>query len=386
MGMCVKWALPAALAGFFAVAGPLCTAQTGASQAQVIQWMRAGNADVHRGDFAAAESLFQRVVKAAPDLSNGYLGLGLTQLRLGDVSAAIPSLKRAVDLNSQLPGAHLFLGIAQYQVGQASDAADSLKAELALNPKNVEALRWLGVVELGLGHPDEATEPLDEAAQLVPKDPSILYYKARAHILLAEDAYRQLVAVDPDSALVHRARGDMMANSGQPEKAIAEYEAAMRKEPRNPDLYELVGEQDQKVNRLDAAVAAYQSELKMNRTSAVALYNLGKIKVDQGDIAAGVALLRRAQAAHAAAAPTDYYLGLGLAKLNQNEEAAHWLESALENHPSSFVEQGANYQLARVYQKLHREADARRALVRLKELKAESAKTITRTDQTGANP
>ena len=384
--MWMKPAFPAALAIMFAAAGSLCGAQAGASQAQVIQWMREGSADIHRGDFAAAESLFQRVVTAAPDLSDGYLGLGLTQLRLGDVSAAIPSLKRAVELNSQLPGAHLFLGIAQYQAGQESDAADSLQAELALNPKNVEALRWRGVVELALGHPGEATKPLDEAAELAPKDPSILYYKARAHILLAEDAYRQLVALDPDSALVHRARGDMMANSGQPEKAIAEYEAAIQKDPHNPDLYELAGEQDQKVNRLDAAVAAYETELKMNSNSAVALYNLGKIDLDRGDTAAGVALLRRAQAAHAVAAPTDYYLGLGLAKLNHNEEAAHWLESALENQPSSFVEQGANYQLARVYQKLHREADAQRALARLKELKAESAKTITRADRKGANP
>lgn len=386
MGMWMKRAFPAALAALFAAAGPLCAQQSGASQAQVVRWMREGSADVHQGNLAAAESLFQRVVKAAPELSDGYLGLGLTQLRLDNVTAAIPSLKRAVELNSQLPGAHLFLGIAQYQAGQASDAADSLKAEIALNPNNVEALRWLGVVELGLGHPEQATEPLDEAAQLAPKDPNILYYKARAHILLAEDAYRQLVALDPDSALVHRARGDMLANSGQPEKAIPEYEAAIQKDPRNPDLYELLGEQNQKVNRLDAAVAAYETELKMNRNSAVALYNLGKIKVDSGETAVGVALLRRAQAAHAVAAPTDYYLGLGLAKLNQNEEAAHWLESALENHPSSFVEQGANYQLARVYQKLHREADAQHALARLKELKAESAKTIPRADQIGVNP
>ena len=44
-------------------------------------------------------------------------------------------------------------------------------------------------------------------------------------------------------------------------------------------------------------------------------------------------------------APTYFYLGWGLAELGQNEEAAHWLELALQNSPSPFIEQSAYYQL-----------------------------------------
>jgi len=352
-------------------------AQSASQRSEVLQRLKDGGEAVHRGDLATAESDFRRVIEAAPSLSDGYLGLGLTQLRQGNADDAIASLKQAIKLDPHLPGAHMFLGIAEYQIGRGAEAAESLRGEIAIQPKDTEALTWLGIVELGLGHPEDAIGPLDQAAVLTPKNENILYYKARAHHLVAEAAYKDLYQLDPDSVLVHRALGDTLANSGQAEKAIAEYEAAIKKQPNNPDLYEALGEQNQKISRVSAAIDAYEGELRFNANSAIALYNLGKIRVERGEPAVGVALLRRAEAAHAAAAPTDFYLGFGLAELGQNEEAAHWLEQSIVSSPSPFIEQSATYQLARVYQKLNRKADAQRALDRLKELKAVSAKNIT---------
>ncbi|HEX4156573.1 MAG TPA: tetratricopeptide repeat protein [Acidobacteriaceae bacterium] len=353
------------------------SAQTAEEQASIVQQIRAGGEAMHRGDAAAAESIFQRVVAAAPTLSDGYLGLGMAQLRRGELDEAAKSLRQATELDPQLPGAHLFLGIADYQIGQSDEAAASLRAELALAPENIEALTWLGIVEIGVGHPEEATAPLDKAAALAPKNAEVLYYCARAHNLVAEATYRKLYQLDPDSVLVHRALAETLAASGQPEKSIAEYQAAIRKDPKNADLYEALGDQDQKISRTDAAIQAYEEELKLNPNSAIALYNLGMIQVKTGKPEAGVPLLRRAEAEHAMAAPTDFYLGFGLAQLGKDQEATHWLELSLANSPSPFIEQSAYYQLARVYQKLGRKTDADNALEELKKLKAEAAKQIT---------
>jgi tetratricopeptide (TPR) repeat protein len=301
----------------------------------------------------------------------------MAQMRRGELDDAAKSLKHATELNPQLPGAHLFLGIAEYQTGEGDEAAKDLRAEIALQPSNVEALTWLGIVELGSGHAEEATEPLDEAAALAPKSAEVLYYCGRAHNLVAEATYRKLYQLDPDSVFVHRALAETLASSGQPEKSIAEYDAAIKKDPHNADLYDALGEQDQKIGRIEAATTAYDEELKLNPHSAIAFYNLGQMQVKTGRAATGVPLLRRAQAEHAAAAPTDFYLGLGLAELGQNDEAAHWLELSLASRPSPFIEQSAYYQLARVYQKLNRKTDAEHALEQLKQLKAEAAKGIT---------
>ena len=271
----------------------------------------------------------------------------------------------------------MFLGIAQYHMGHGDLAAASLRAEIALSPNNTEALTWLGIVEIEAGHPERATEPLDKAAALSPKDANILYYSGKAHSLVAENFYKQLYQLDPDSALVHRALAESLAASGQPEKAIEEYEAAIRKQPDNADLYELLGEADQKVSRSDAATKAFEGALQRNPNSAIALYSLGSMKVQSGKPEEGVQLLRKAEALHARPAPTDFYLGLGLAELGQTAEAVQWLERSLANQPSPFIQQSAYYQLARAYQKLDRKADAQRALVQLQKLKTEAAKTIT---------
>jgi Flp pilus assembly protein TadD len=355
--------LASALSPDYARAAPQSTAVD-----PVMSLMMQGRDAMQHGNLVLAESLFRKATTAAPQLSDAHLGVGLVELRLGETDEAAKSLTRATELNPRLPGAHLFLGIAQYQMGQGSAAVGSLRAEIALSPANTEAFTWLGIVELGIGHPEEATSPLDQAAALSPKDPNILYYCARAHMLVSEAVYRRLSELDPDSALVHRGMAESFDIAGQPEKAIAEYEAAIRKEPGNPDLYDALGEANQKMSRVDAARAAYEQELKLNPHSALALYNLGKIDVERGKPESGVALLRKAEAAHASAAATAFYLGLGLAELGQNAEAAQWLEKALANQPSPFIEQGAWYQLVRVYPKLNRKADAQHALTELKRL------------------
>lgn len=365
---------------------PACAQVQNPDQQKVIQGLRSGSEAVRRGDLKAGERFFRQVVEAAPGLSDGYLGLGLVLLREGSVDEAIATLQRATELNPRLKSAHMFLGIAQYQTGDTVAAEASLQAELALQPDDVETLTWLGIADLGQNKPDEATGPLDRAAALAPKNAEVLYYRARAHNLVAEESYKQLRELNPDSMLVHRALGETLAASGQPEKAIEEYQAAIQKAPDDADLYEELGEQQQRLARFDAAQTTYERELKLHPNSPIALYNLGKIDVEHGRAADGVPLLREARKAHSLAAPTDFYLGYGLAETGKLDEAAHWLEDAVHSNPSPFIAQSAYYQLSRVYQRLNRKEDAQRALQELKRLKAESAKSISGGDAGDAPP
>jgi tetratricopeptide (TPR) repeat protein len=336
---------------------------------------------MHEGNPAQAEGLFRQAVTAAPRLPDAYLGLGMSELRQGKPGDAESALSQALNLDPQLHGAHLFLGISQYQSNKMDAAIISLRKEVQIQPESVEALTWLGIVELNADHPEEATTPLDRAAALSPKDPNVLDYRGRAHALVAQQSYRALMALDPDSWRVHRALGEIDAESKQWESALAEYRKAIEKQPKDPDLYEALGDAYQHLSRLEDATGAYQAELKINPTSATALYNLGRIQVLSGDAARGVSLLRQAVEQHAQPAPADYYLGIGLAQTGHPAEAATSLEKCLAENPSDFIRQGAYFQLVRVYEALHRQQDAQRAAEELKKLKAAAARTGSAADQ-----
>jgi len=356
------------------------TSQTAAPDPAVAQILQNGATAMRQGKPAEAEADFRQATSAAPTLPDAWLGLGMAQLREGKPGEAQQSLQKSIDLNPSIRGAHLFLGIAQYQANDFESAASSLQAEVKDHPDNVEALTWLGIVELGAGHPDQATEPLDRAAALNPKDPNILDYRGRAHALVAQDSYRALTALDPDSWRVHRALGEIASESRQWQTAIDEYQKAIAKSPSNPDLYESLGEAQQRLSRFDDATKSYETELKFSPNNPIALYNMGRIQVLNGDPAKGVALLRQAIENHANSASASYYLGFGLAQTNHPDEAVTWLEKSLTQKPPAFIEQSAYFQLIRVYQALNRPADAQRAANQLKKLKAANSQPAAPTE------
>jgi tetratricopeptide (TPR) repeat protein len=337
--------------------------------AEVVQLLQSGAAAMRQGKPADAEDFFRKATAAAPELPDAYLGLGMAELREGKTDDAERMLAKAVELNPQMPGAHMFLGIAQYQMNKLDAATASLKQELARQPDNVEVLTWLGIAELGAGHPDEAVGPLDHAAQLNPKDPNVLDYRGRAHSLMAQESYRALTALDPDSWRVHRALGETYSESKDWANAAAEYQKAIDRQPNNSDLYEALGDADQRLHRLDDATGAYETELKLSPRNVVALFNLGKMQVERGDPQRGVALLRQAAEVSAPSAQISFYLGRGLADTGQSAEALTWLEKSLTQEPSKLMQESAYFQLARVYKTLNRAEESQRAAAELKKLK-----------------
>jgi tetratricopeptide (TPR) repeat protein len=352
-------------------AGALLLAMCGTANAQQpSHWMEDGAVALRQGDPKLAEEDFRHELEAAPNSADAYLGVGLAQLREGKLEESEASLAKASELNPSILSAHMFRGIALFQMNSLEPAAKELHEELKLQPKSAEALTWLGIIELQAGEPKLAAAALDEAGTLKTADASLLYYQVRAHTLAAQEAFRALFKMDGDSAYVHRAQAEIYSESQQPDKAIAEYELALKKSPKDPELYEALGNEEQRVSHIAEARSAYQSELALVPHNPIALFNLGKIEVETGDAGRGVELLQQAMDAHASAAPTCFYLGFGLSKLGRYQEAAGWLERSLASSASDPIRQRDYFELVRVYQRLGRKADSQRALEELKRLKA----------------
>lgn len=61
-----------------------------------------GVIELNRGDFVAAQEMFERALKRDPDAAHTHYGLAAARARLGAVESALQSLERAVELNPVL--------------------------------------------------------------------------------------------------------------------------------------------------------------------------------------------------------------------------------------------------------------------------------------------
>ena len=61
-----------------------------------------GVIELNRGEYVAAQELFERALKRDPDAAHIHYGLAATRARLGAIDTALKSLRRALDLQPNL--------------------------------------------------------------------------------------------------------------------------------------------------------------------------------------------------------------------------------------------------------------------------------------------
>jgi tetratricopeptide (TPR) repeat protein len=336
---------------------------------QAAEAMRAGNLDQAGDGFAS-------VVKQAPQFAEAYLNLGLVREEQGRHADAIASFQRALELKPRLRGANLFLGIAEFRSNRLDAALAALRRETAAYPKDANAWMWLGVAELEKGDGDDAAEALDKAAKLSPDNVDILYHRGRAHLFVSNDSYARMFKADPKSWRVPQLLAEANAGADRHVDAIAEYEAAIKLAPNEPRLHEALGTEYRLVGKMQEAEQAYLKELEIDPENVAAQYKLGVIAIERGDPARGKSLIEGALRVRPDLQHADYNLGRAEMLLGNDAAAAQHLERATTAAGSDpeVVEQSW-YQLGIVYRRLHRMAEAQKAMATFQKLKDEEAES-----------
>lgn len=371
VGVCSTWMV---LAVCVAV---LCLPATQAQTPEVRQAFERGAAAMHNGQPALAEQAFRDAVKLAPQMAEAHLDLGLVLGREGKLDEAVRSVQQALALNSSLPSANMFLGIFLFQANRPDEARSALQTELTRQPNNVETLTWLGNVELATGHPTRAAAVFDKAAENAPDNLDLLELRGKAHSQVAHDSYARMARLQPDSWHVHRVQAQLYADEGKHAEAATEYQAAIKQEMRNPDLYEGLGDEYRAASQMEAAQAAYQKELALAPANPVAMYNVGSVAIERGDSAAGVPLLLAMVKSYPGSPVAEYYLGRGLASLGRDQEAADWLGRSAAADKDGEIGKRSLYELVRVNRKLHRPDAAAAALADYNRIREAQEKAST---------
>lgn len=314
------------------------------------------------GDLDAALREFQRVTELAPDLAAAHVNLGAVYFARKDYGEAARSLGRALQLNPDLPGAAGMLGAALLAQGYAAESIPHLE--------KAEANDLLGVALLESGRVSEAIERLQAAFQKRPNDEDVLYYLGRAHGLRSRQLLERLQESSPDSARTQQVLGETMAASGNREGAEKRFRAALALRPDLRGVHAILGEIFLESGEYENAEREFRAEAQMVPGSALAAYRLGQVLLNRGQIQEAIAELRRSDKLQPETPETLLELGKGLTIAGELADAEKLLRKVLDAEKTSRLAESAHFQLAELYRRLGRSADADREISLFKELRA----------------
>ena len=273
------------------------------------------------------------------------------------------------------PQGQFNLGFELAKSGRPKDAIDHLQRASADPALASESLYLLGACYFQLGRYPNAIASLDGLTNGSRAD-HVLYMLEESHRLLnhqpeAREAFRQLNRRFPDSAWTHYLLANAYEQQAQYDQAIAEYTAALARDPHLPNAPFAIGYMFWRQQDLDNAKTWFEKELAAQPCHALASFYLGQIARAGQDWTDAAKNFRRSLACDDTSSETHLRLGMTLTELNQDQEALRELRRAAQLAPENPT---AHYRLAVLYKKLGRTAESQAEYDTLKRIQSKEAK------------
>ena len=157
-----------------------------------------------------SKEAFDSLESTFPDSARAHQAIAENEAALRRVPEAGKEYATALRLQPSAPGIHLALGLLYAAASDWAQAEEQFRAEANLQPGDAEPAYRLGNALLQLGKIEEARTWLQKADTLLPQMPETLYALGKANSLrgnsaLAEKAWTQVIAIEPNSALAAQA-------------------------------------------------------------------------------------------------------------------------------------------------------------------------------------
>jgi tetratricopeptide (TPR) repeat protein len=206
-------------------------------------------------------------------------------------SSKIPArkVKRVLErLRDQLPEGRSLAGV---RIAADGDRVVVRDGDAVWNPESGQALFDFSVAELAAGAAPFVTRATEEAKgqETGAED----WYELACELELTDvdeaiEAYRRVIALEPDHADAHVNLGRLLHERRAPVAAERHYRAALEADPDHDTAAFNLGVAFEDLGRLREAVEAYELALRINPTNADAHYNLAGILEKRGDKAGAV--------------------------------------------------------------------------------------------------
>jgi len=332
-----------------------------ASSADVNELMQAGTAAQQHGDDKSAIADFRKVLAMHPEMVEARIGLGVSLAATGQLDEAIDEDVRALSAAPDKTRVRMNLGMAYYKKGDLPHAREQFEAIHQSSPENVPAAVLLGYVYIKLGREAEAVDLLTPLERGHESNLDLEYVLAFSQIETGDDKdgvpRMEKYAQAAHSANAWMIAGSTLVNSSEMIEAQRDLLAAKQLDPTIAGLPTLLGQTEFALGDMVAAAADFQQALRKNPRDPDANLDLGAIRLKERNFEAARPLLDLALELQ----PTRPVTRLQMAKLNnatgRYAEAVATLEDLVKAAPEWL---DAHWELVTAYSGLDRIEDAKR--------------------------
>lgn len=287
---------------FCAQCGVRLIERSGALAGSLREQLHFGLALLVEGEWGRAREQFRRCLELDPGHGPSALYLGLVDCLEGAPSRARDHLRRAVELDPELVNGWLLLGLVAESEEDYAEAEECMARAAHLEPNAHLARARLAGLANARGEVEAALPELRRWADGQPDESAPLLHLASALSGLEEwgeaaQVLDRALELEPESAALHRRRGDLCRRTGERERAERHFAAALALDPEDDETRLkhalLLGDLD----RIDDALAELNEVVRRDPDNAVALYQRGLLLyAERGELDAALADL---DAAHA---------------------------------------------------------------------------------------
>jgi len=196
-----------------------------------------GTVDWRQGRIEEARQCWERALQLRPTQSIFLDNLGLYYSRKNNFAEAESYLRRAILLKPEYTEAHLNLGSIFRKQGDWKEAELQLKAAVALSPLNPDTHNEMAKLDLDTGRAAEAEaefrKSLDASPNLTALDGLGKMEMQAGRLTQARIEFRKALTLDNSDSRAYFGMAAIDAAAGLFPKAIAEYEAGLRTDPKN---------------------------------------------------------------------------------------------------------------------------------------------------------
>jgi len=233
---------------------------------------------------------------------------------------------------AQSSDARLASGYHEYYAGNLREAARIAEQCMRTNPRSAEARILLARIQMVTGQVPRAYEELHRALRTSPRNIDVLYYMSLVSNIMSQGEYLQLYKMAPDSGRSHQLQAEMYHLQQNRAKALEEYEAAVKANPRLLEVWLAMGDLERSDLNFGKAVADYNKVLEIQSSNYDALYGLGACS-QQEEPQKAIEFFTRAIQVAPEQTESRVALGDALLKVNQPAEAMIQLEAAIRLDP-----------------------------------------------------